>query len=311
MSTSKVSRIDLYQDVTQRIIVALEAGTPPWICPWIGGNPSATNLTTGKPYRGINILLLNLQMIARGFRHNRWITYLQAQELGGRVRRGEQGSGIVFFKMHKIDTENDKPDPSEDRRVVPLLRSYTVFNIDQVEGLPTHQLPASPAAMPAWECNTRAEQVLTDSGAAIGHGGTQAFYHPASDIIQMPPKDCFYSSSDYYATALHELSHWTGHPTRCNRLDMKPKSITPYAFEELVAEMGAAFLCSYCQIPGQLQHASYIASWLKALRDDKRLIFTAASLAQKATDYILDHPDSSPLTTLLKPLSDEQVQLAA
>jgi antirestriction protein ArdC len=141
MSTSSVPRIDLYQDVTNRIIQALEAGTTPWICPWVGGDPAATNLSTGKPYRGINILLLNLQAITSGFQHNQWLTFLQAKALGGNVRRGEQGSGIVFFKMHEVDGESSKHEPPEDRRVIPLLRSYTVFNVQQIEGLPAHLLP--------------------------------------------------------------------------------------------------------------------------------------------------------------------------
>jgi antirestriction protein ArdC len=170
--------------------------------------------------------------------------------------------------------------------VIPLLRSFTVFNVDQVEGLPTALAPAAPSEQ-VWDPIDAAEQVIGASGAQVRHGGSRAFYAPGEDLIQMPARSAFSSASDYYATALHELTHWTGHADRCNRVLGKRHGIDAYAFEELVAEMGAAFLTSHCRLPGRLQHDSYIASWLTALRNDKRLIFTAASQAQRAADYLL------------------------
>lgn len=265
-------RSDLYQTVTDQIISALEAGTPPWVCPWAGGNnaPNPANLSTGRAYRGINVLLLNLQSMARGYASNRWLTYLQTQQLGGHVKRGEQGTAIVFFKMHEIGEAPQSEAPAAqagaeaERRVIPLLRSFAVFNIDQVEGLPDAlQQVASPD--PDWNPIACAEQLLDQAGAVIQHGGTRAFYQPTGDFIQLPAKPSFATAANYYATALHELTHWTGHPSRCDRPLGKHQGIDAYAFEELVAEMGAAFLTNHCRIPGQLQHASYIASWLQAV----------------------------------------------
>lgn len=285
------TRIDLYQTVTDQIIAALEAGTPPWICPWSGGgtDQNPANLSSGKAYRGINVLLLNLQSMVKGYHHNRWLTFLQAQQLGGRIKRGEQGTQIVFFKMHevrdaKVDSGQSVSDA--DARVVPLLRSFTVFNVDQIDGLPP-ALCTPVSVDPQWSSIDHAEQLLTQSGAVLRHGGDRAFYTPTLDFIQMPGRSSFASAADYYATALHELTHWTSHPTRCNRTLGKRHEINAYAFEELVAEMGAAFLTNHCRIEGRLQHASYIASWLHALKNDRRLIFTAASQAQRAADFLL------------------------
>ena len=161
-----------------------------------------------------------------------------------------------------------------------------MFNAAQIDGLPNALSPAS-AAAPDWNACEVAELILNASTADIRHGGTRAFYAPALDVIQLPDRSAFVSAADYYGVALHELTHWTGHPGRCNRVLSSRAHIEAYAFEELVAEMGSAFLTNYCGVPGQLQHASYIDSWLQALRNDKRLIFTAASQAQKAADYLL------------------------
>ncbi len=283
---------DIYQTVTNQIIAALEAGTPPWLCPWHGTGVDArpANATTGRMYRGINVLLLNLRAMSQGFPSSHWLTFQQALSVGGHVRRGEQGTQIVFFKMHEVD-KGVQPDPagSADRRVVPLLRSFTVFNVCQVDGLPERRVPA--ALEPgSWEPLAAADYILAQSGAQIHHGGSKAFYIPSADLIQLPPQSAFDCAGDYYATALHELTHWTGHASRCNRPLGMRHGIDAYAFEELIAEMGAAFLTDYCGLVGRLQHASYIASWLQALRGDKRLIFTASSQAQRAADFLIPQP---------------------
>lgn len=291
---------DLYQSVTDRIVAALEAGTIPWHCPWNRSHGSLVpaNVATGRPYRGMNVLLLNLVARSLGFPLNRWLTYQQARSLGGNVRRDESGTQIVFFKL--LDVENAKGDTHRAandepaRRVVPLLRSFTVFNVAQVDGLP-EALTAVPAPPGGWSTVDAAEELLQHSGAVIRHGGNSAYYHPQGDYIQLPPPAAFPQASGYYGVALHELTHWTGHPSRCNRPLSGRQHIEAYAFEELVAEMGAAFLCSHCGIPGELQHAGYIASWLEALRNDKRLIFSAASLAQKAADFLLQPQIEAPL----------------
>ena len=293
MSTS-----DLYQTVTAQIIAALEAGTAPWVCPWAhsGGSAAPANLSTGRAYRGINTLLLNMQAMAHGYAVNRWLTFQQARALGGHVRRGENGTHIVFFKMLDVDdargahhAANDEPA----RKVIPLLRSFNVFNAAQVEDLP-EALTAVPPPPEDWTPVSAAEELLARSGAVIRHGGDRAFYRPSDDVIQLPAQAQFPNASHYYNVALHELTHWTGHPDRCNRPLMGRLHLEAYAFEELVAEMGSAFLSSHCGLPGELHHASYIANWLEALRNDKRLVFTAASLAQKAADFLLPPQATSP-----------------
>ena len=287
---------DLYTTVTQRITAALEAGTPPWQYPWRrdGADARPANATTGRPYRGVNVLLLNLQAMSCGYRSSRWLTYQQARAADAYVRKGEQGTLIVFFKMREVDkASHPQEDSDADRRLVPLLKAFTVFNVDQVEGLPDDLMPA-PMEPGSWEPLDAAEHILTESGATVQHGGSKAFYAPGPDFIQLPPRTAFDCSGDYYATALHELTHWTGHPSRCNRPLGRRQGIDAYAYEELVAEMGAAFLSDYCGLVGRVQHASYIASWLHALRNDKRLIFTAASQAQKAADYLLELAEVEP-----------------
>lgn len=286
---------DLYQTVTNRIIASLEAGTPPWIRPWSDGCDDSDgqnrNLYTRKNYRGVNILLLNLEVMIRGYSSLSWLTYKQATDLGAHVRKGEHGTPIVFFQLKEIESETDEDGTHS--KIVPLLRTYTVFNAEQVEGLPdrNEQVPVSNN----WQAHESAEDVLLNSGAVIQHGGNRAYYAPDEDRIQLPPKTYFPKASDYYATALHELSHWTGHPIRCNRPLGRRHGIEAYAYEELVAEMGAAFLCAHCQLPARLEHASYLDSWLHALKQDKRLIFTAAGAAQKAADYLLATQMQSPV----------------
>ncbi|HRK39515.1 MAG TPA: zincin-like metallopeptidase domain-containing protein [Burkholderiaceae bacterium] len=293
---------DLYTRVTAAVIASLEAGVPPWVCPWSrssasGGSQLPVNATTGRPYRGINVLLLNARLWECGFTSNRWLTFNQAQAVGARVRKGSTGSTVVFFKMWEADASGAGDVPAiDDRKVIPLLRSFTVFNTDQVDGLPAAMAPVADPGVSgiAWNPLASAEALVTASGASIAHGGERAFYRPSDDHIQMPVRSAFASAEAYYGTLLHELTHWTGHESRCARVLQGRPHIEAYAFEELVAEMGAAFLCAHCgllpaaggEAPG-LQHAAYIGSWLQALKNDRRLIFTASSLAQKAADFVL------------------------
>ncbi len=276
---------DLYQSVTERVITALETGTPPWVRPWTDStyDHSPANLATSRAYRGINVLLLNLEAQLRGFEDNRWLTFRQTATLGGHVRKGERGTTVVFFKWHEVG-ELEASENTE-RRVIPLLRSFTVFNACQVDALPDHLYRI--AAPPTWSPIEAAERVLSESGAIIRHGGDRAFYAPSLDHIQLPQRSQFETADAYYAVGLHELAHWTGHPNRCNRPLNGRYGLEAYAFEELVAEMGAAFLCAHCRLPARLEHASYIESWLQALKGDRRLIFVAAGKAQAAADYVL------------------------
>ncbi|MCX7143643.1 MAG: zincin-like metallopeptidase domain-containing protein [Proteobacteria bacterium] len=267
----------IYEVVTERIIAALEAGTPPWVRPWSGQlEPVPVNAGSRRAYNGINRLLLTLEGQAHGFSRNAWLTYRQATELGGQVRGGEHGTTIVFYK---------RPQMAEADAAVPLLRCFTVFNLAQVDGLPENV--AQPAAPPTWDSLEEAERLLVGTGADIRHGGFSAFFSPAEDLIQLPERGCFANAEDYYATATHELSHWTGAPSRCNRQLTGRFGQEAYAMEEMVAEMASAFVCAYLRIDGRLQHASYVANWLEVLKRDKRAIFTAAAQAQRAADYLL------------------------
>jgi antirestriction protein ArdC len=282
-------RPDLYASVTARIVAALERGAPPWVRPWSQITDALpVNAQTRRPYRGVNFALLSLEAEAYGYPVNRWLTYRQASELGAQVRRGERGSTVVFWQLRRIaataETFPQEGEPPLADRVYPLLRAYTVFNVAQIEGLRADYVEAR---QPTWEPEARGEELLLMSGAHFRQGGTRAYYQPATDEIHLPPLAAFPTASGYYATALHELVHWSGHPSRCQRDLTGRFGEAGYAAEELVAEMGAAYLCAHCRLDGELRHASYLQSWLKVLRSDKRAIFTAAAQAQRAADYVL------------------------
>ncbi len=273
---------DLYQEVTDRMIAALEAGTRPWQRDWLAaGEPLRS---TGQAYRGINFIMLSLAAQAEGFTHPTWLTFKQAQELGGNVRKGQRGTPIVFFK--KLEVEAGE---GEEARSIPMLRGYTVFNVEQCDGL-AERFPA-PAIddLPAKARDERAEAALRATGATIIEQGGQAFYSPAQDHIQLPLFAAFMSTGGYLATLAHELVHWTGAKHRLAR-EMSGGFGSPvYAREELVAEMGAAFICARLGIAGDHfdNHAAYIDNWLQVLRTDKKAVFKAAAAAQSAADYIL------------------------
>jgi antirestriction protein ArdC len=270
---------DLYQEVTDKIVAALESGVAPWVRPWragkCGGMPH--NAITGKAYRGINVPLL----WAPARPSAAWMTYKQAQGIGAQVRKGERGSMIVFYKPFTV---TDK-DNSDKVKTIPLLRSFTVFNVDQIDNVPAKYLPALEPVE-----SVRPDASIADTMMALAtvrHGGDRAFYSPSLDYIQLPEFAQFHKQAGYRATSLHELTHWTGHADRCAREYGKRFGDQAYAREELVAEMGAAFLCAHAGIDAQLEHASYIESWLSVLKADKRAILIAASHAQKAADYVL------------------------
>lgn len=273
--------IDLYQTVTDKIIAQLENGVAPWVKPWtdsgFGGLPY--NAITGKAYRGINVMMLYAPAPGEG-----WMTYKQAQEVGAQVRKGEKGQMVVFFKPLKIEDKN-APVTAEDRsKTIPMLKYYTVFHTSQIDNLPEKYQPKAVERPTEKQRIEAAEKYLAQ--AIIKHGGDRAYYHTGTDSITLPFQDQFKSVDDYYATALHELTHWTGHSSRTAREYGKRFGDQAYAREELVAEMGAAFLCAKTGIAVQLQHASYISSWLKVLKNDKRAVLVAAGAAQRAVDFI-------------------------
>ncbi len=296
MKTQQHPHRDHYQEVTDRIITALEEGRKPWSRPWdpdkAGGPQAPFNPTTGKRYHGINTLILGMDLRAFETDDPRWMTYQQAQEKHWQVRKGEKSTGIFFFKP--IEVEDDKRgEDGPAARMAAVLRSYSVFHASQIDGIPPYKAPSIEEA--PWTRPEAANIILTNSRAVVRVGGDRAFYSPATDHIQLPPEHAFVGPHEWAATALHELAHWTGHPSRLNR-DLKHKfGSAAYAQEELRAELASAFVGNELGLPTDIpQHASYIASWVKALKEDKREIFRAAADAQKIADMQLGfHPDYS------------------
>jgi len=278
---------DLYAEVTNRIVSALEAGVTPWIRPWsMDFDPTPINAVSRRCYRGINVVLLTLEVQSRGYSRNAWMTYRQAIELGAQVRRGESGTTAIFYKLHELanPTTVEQIESEKTSKVISFLRWYTVFNVAQIDGLPDRLKVKE--ALTAWDPHRTAEALLRESCARIQHGGAEAYYSPPDDRIQLPERGTFADAASYYATALHELVHWTGHPGRLNRNLGRRFGEAAYAMEELIAEMGSAFLCATCYLEGQLRHANYIGNWLKVLKSDKRAVFTAAAKAQAAVDFV-------------------------
>lgn len=284
-------RANLYDEVTQRIIAELEAGTVPWVRPWArgaAGRPGLpVNATTGRNYSGINILILWGAVIAADYPSQGWLTFRQALDAGGSVRKGEKGTGIVYADRFTPEAEKARAaDTGSDARVIPFLKRFTVFNVAQCEGLP-ERFAASPPPLPPQALIPAAEEVIEASGVAFQIGGDRAFYAPGPDRVVVPPQPAFFEALDYYRVCLHELTHATGHPSRLGRNQAGAFGTKDYAREELVAEMGSAFLCAALGIEPTLRHADYCASWLEVLREDNRAVIRAASAASKAADWLL------------------------
>ena len=297
-TAAAADRKDVYTRVTERIIADLEQGVRTWLKPWHSAH-AAGRITrplrhNGTPYNGINILLLWGEAMAKGYTAPIWMTFKQAQELGGHVRKGERGSLVVYANRITKTETNEAGEDTE--REIPFMKGYTVFNVEQVEGLPAHYYAQPVNPLPVSERIEAADAFMTATGAAIHHGGNSAYYAPARDLIQLPPFEAFKDKESYYATALHELTHWTKHKDRLER-DFSAKRFgdTGYAREELVAELGAAFLCADLGITPEIRddHAAYLGHWLNVLKEDKRAIFSAAAHAQRAADYLKGlQPDS-------------------
>ena len=276
------TKTDIYQVVTDSIIEALEAGVKPWVCPWVRNGTAAglpANMATGTAYSGINIMLLWCSAAKQGFQDSRWLTYKQAQEMGAQVRKGERGTTAIFYKTLEKEAEDGEIEK------IPMLKSFTVFNVEQIDGL---AIDAAPQPVTEFDPLPQVEALLTRSGAKITERGVKAYYQPSTDEIVLPERFRFADAANFYATGLHELVHWTGAKHRLNREKGGRFGSEKYAFEELIAELGSAFLMADLGVTGEVQHESYVASWLKALKGDKRYIFQAASAASKAHRYLMD-----------------------
>ena len=309
-STSKKPKRDIYQEVTDKIIGYLEEGTAPWRNPIKRGNGDGwpKNMDSGKRYRGINVLLLGMSAWSGGYSSDYWMTFKQALANGGQVRKGEKGSLVTFWKMYETKDKDNGNDIT-----VPVLKHYTAFNVEQIDGIDAPDAPKEdPNAIP-FQPLAEAERIVNGYRAkpTIEHdGGRRAFYRPRTDSVHMPAPEQFDERESYYSTLFHELSHSTGHSSRLNRgLDetLAPFGSPDYSREELIAEMGAAFLCAASGIspPTIEQSASYLQSWIDVLRGDKRLVVGAAGAAQKAADLILGETFNDASTVLAETSAEE------
>lgn len=291
----KAPRVDIYARITDRIVADLEKGVRPWMQPWRSTN--AVGRVTrplrhnSLPYSGMNVLLLWSEAIARGFANPMWMTFKQALELGGAVRKGETGSTVVFASRF-TKTETDAAGEELDREI-PFLKAYSVFNVDQIEGLPDQYYGAPPPAIDPVTRIAHADAFFDATGARVIYGGAKAYYSPSSDHIQLPVFESFRDAESFVAVRAHETIHWTAPAHRVNRdLSRYHKDRSERSREELIAELGSVFLCADLGIVPELEprpdHASYLASWLEVLSNERRFIFSAAAHAQRAATYLHD-----------------------
>jgi antirestriction protein ArdC len=277
----------IYENVTRAIIEEMERGAVPWVRPWKTdrrgvGSVMPGNASTGRSYSGINIPILWASAGTNGYPTHAWMTFKQALDHGANVRKGERGTHVVFTKPVVFKGEDDEIEKHS------MLREYTVFNIAQIEGFSLVEKPLPPEP----ERHAAVEAFIAATHADIRHGGDKACFVPSHDFIAMPPASSFTSIASFHAVELHELGHWAGHKSRLDR-DLSGRFGTrAYAAEELVAEFTAAFLCAHLGIVGELRHAGYIENWLDLLRHDNRAIFTAASKASQAADFLRSFSES-------------------
>jgi len=285
---------DVYQQVTDSIVAALEKGVRPWTRPWAAPEGQSFGSlpirSKGIAYQGINVWLLWATAAEKGYTNPQWMTFKQALGLSAAVRKGEKSTMVVFYKtLSKIETNAKGEDVA---RNIPLLRAYNVFNVEQIDGLPERFYnkpePVEVTPRARLERVQRCEAYFAASQSKISHGGLRAFYAPSVDAIQMPDFDKFIDAESYYATLGHEHIHWSGAESRLKREFGKRFGDDAYAAEELVAEMGSAFICAtlgLALVPRE-DHASYLEHWIKVLKADKRAIFTASSEAQRAVEFL-------------------------
>lgn len=276
---------DLYSSVTSVVIRQLEEGVPPWVRPWrderiqgVGMIP--TNLVSGRRYSGGNILLLWLAAHLNGYSNLQFCTYQQVNSIGASVRKGERATHVIFTKHITREEEGEQ-------RPQTIVKSYPVFNLSQLDKVPESYLGPQQPPEPGPEDSTSPKvRLARGCGVEVQHGGNQACYIPSRDQVQMPPPSSFVDDEAYWQTLMHEFTHATAHEKRCGRKLGKRFGDEQYAFEELVAELGSAFLCARLDIPAGYRSASYLDNWLKVLKQDSRAIFTAASYAGQAADFL-------------------------
>lgn len=285
--------MDIRQAITDRIIGMMEKGGSTWAQSWSSAARSGmpTNARTGTRYSGINVLLLLGAAAEAGFASNKWLTFKQAADLGAKVRKGEKGVACCFFEM--VKTKKQEAKGEEEQGAFPMCKPFWLFNVAQIDGLPSEMAEAATSARHEFHAVNAAERIAYACGATIEHGGERAFFRPATDSIGMPHKERFKTPENYYATLMHELTHWTGAVGRLNRTFGKRFGDDAYAFEELVAELGAAFVMGHLGLVETTieGHAGYLELWLKVLREDKTAIFSAAKHAGQAYEYLVTRAD--------------------
>ncbi|WP_174247480.1 ArdC family protein [Methylocapsa sp. S129] len=285
-------RATLYDEITGKIIAELEAGRVPWVQPWGTAAAKAPlavprNAATGRQYSGINILILWGAVIALGYPGQSWLTFRQALALGGNVRKGEHGTTVVYADRFVPDDEKKRAlETGEDAQAIPFLKRFTLFNTAQCENLPDDVAAVTPPPPPSL-IEPRVEALIQATGIDFRIGGNRAFYVPAQDYVRVPPPQAYFEPINWHRTALHELGHATGHASRLRRDLAAGFGTRKYAFEELVAEITAAFCCASLGIVPTVRHADYIGSWLEVLREDNRAVVRAASQASKAAEWLL------------------------
>ncbi len=280
-------KTDIYQTVTDAIIEGIENGLDGnFELPWHGCSAIPLNARTGNLYHGVNVPLLWVHQLKRGFASGTWATYRQWQDMGAQVQKGQKGAQIVFWKQIEVAPTED----NEEAQTRMFARYSTVFNADQVDGFEA-QTAIEPADI---QSIAAADALIKASGADIRHKEPSAYYHKIEDYINLPSPEIFRqtkgssATQNYYSTVFHELTHWSGAKHRLDRAQHQKFGDEDYAFEELIAELGAAMCCASTGVASAVRedHAHYIQSWLKALKSDKRFIFAASSQAQKAVDYL-------------------------
>lgn len=273
---------DLYQDVTNRIVAELEKGVKPWAAPWRKSAPAIASLpvnyATGRNYNGTNTLMLWLEAYEKGYPSHGWLTFKQALDMGGYVRKGERSTPVIYVSMK----ERERDDGTTD--TYPVARSYAVFNVAQVEGLTDTGVQLEPPP----DRFSKLAAIKHASGIPVSHGHMRACYIPSQDRIEMPAFDAFPEWPAYWRTLYHEMSHATGHPSRLNRQMGKRFGDAAYAAEELVAELSSAFLCARTGMPYANENAEYIGAWVRLMKSDSKAIFTAASAASASADWLYD-----------------------
>ena len=304
-------RTSLYDEITAKIISELEAGRIPWVQPWGTAAAKAPlamprNAATQRGYSGINVLILWGSVIEHGYCGQSWLTFRQALGLGGNVRKGERGTTVVYADRFTPEDERQRATATgEEAHAIPFLKRFTVFNTDQCDGLPEDVTTVAPPPPPGL-IEPQVEALIRATGIDFRIGGNRAFYSPSHDFVQVPPPQAYFEPINWHRTALHELGHASGAPHRLNRDLTGNFGSKKYSFEEIIAEISAAYCCASLGIAPTVRHADYIGSWLEVLREDNRAIVRAASQASKAANFILSFQPGCEPASIAASLDDER-----